>query len=344
MRIPPYIVQLLKQGREYNETSIICEQMPSILIPEVISETFCKIGLCMEGQDIFFMKKSITLREDQAEMFNQLEVGTGIMKMMSDRWFHPFLVRIPPPPPRRSVSDEEVRQRMESFFRNVKVKPRVDLLNKMISEDLEYGKIYRPDTGVREKPKPGYGINIWKEFLLIVAENPDAPKSQRQKRMGMTKWEYEKLESDLERNGLIKLHKISFGKPGDSSVYAELLPEGFGYLGVPYRPLPGKGSYAHKLAQYRLSKSMKNVSIEYRGADLVWFKAKGEKWALEIETECNDHVLTNVKRDLEESGFSRVWIMCRNEKLKEEIRYLLETKLEPELLDRVEFKLLRELI
>lgn len=176
------------------------------------------------------------------------------MKMMSDRWFFAFKVRIPRFPDRRLVSDEEVRQRMEPILKNMRVKPRVDLLSKMMSGGLNHGKIYTPDKGKKPASRPDYGANIWKEFMISILEHPEWPKTQRQKAMSLTKWEYEKLESDLAKSGLIKLHKISFGRRGDSSVYVELLPEGFAYLNIQYQALKGKGSYAHKMAQYKLSK------------------------------------------------------------------------------------------
>jgi hypothetical protein len=344
MGLLPFKAQLLKQGREYRETSLICVQDPESLIPEVISETFCKICLRQEGRGINYLKESLRLTPEQADVLNKLPVGTGITKLMSDRWPYPFKLEIPFVMKPKYVTDTDVIVRMEPIYKNMKVKPRIDLLDKLNLRVSDHGRIYVPESQKKGVPKFDHRINIWETGLFNIAENPDATIVQRKKMEDLTNSEFEKRESDLIRNNLIKHHRISFGRKGDTSVYAELLPEGFQYLGIPFQPLKGKGSFEHKIGQYKISKTMKNLSIECRGADLGWIKPGGEKIAIEIELGCNEHILTNVRRDLNESGFSRVWIICKNEKMREAIGYLLKTGLEPELLEKSETKLFREIL
>ena len=114
--------------------------------------------------------------------------------------------------------------------------------------------------------------------------------------------------------------------------------------------MPGRGSFYHRIIQLKLSQSLKNVVIEYNGADLAWLKPNGVTVALEVEfSPESPHILTNIRRDLSRPGprgflFSAVWIICINKKDMEKISYLVRESLEPSLRNRVEFKLLREVL
>jgi hypothetical protein len=90
---------------------------------------------------------------------------------------------------------------------------------------------------------------------------------------------------------------------------------------------PGKGSFEHRLLQFKISKQVEG-SIEFKGADVGWIKPNGEKIAIEVELDCNDHILTNIKRDLIDFGFSEVWIVCKNESEREKINYIIDTWLD----------------
>jgi hypothetical protein len=341
MILLPHIAVLLKQGREYGETSIICAQEPSRLISEAISQTNLKFCHCLEGEDIEFLRKCYRLSQEQAESMNKLDVGVAITKLLSGRWPYPFRVRVPFHPIEKRVTDEEVAVRMTPILKNMNVRPRVDLVSRLVGKIVEAGRIYAP-AEEKEPSWRDFNANIWNKSLLNNAEHPDWTKSERQKASGLTKGEFERLESDMARNKLIQLHRISFGKPGDQSSYSEILDDGFAYLSIPPSPLPGKGSFEHRLGQYKLSKGLGNSTIEYRGADLGWFKGDGEAWAVEIELEPNEHVLENIKRDLE-AGFSRVWIVTKNKKEMESIKYFIDTWLDEEDAERVELKLFREI-
>jgi len=186
-------------------------------------------------------------------------------------------------------------------------------------------------------------LTVYKDILIYLIENPDANQSTIKNDLGFSQWEFTKHTDAMKRREYIKEYVISLGKKGSPGTYFEVLKAGFDYLCRPYRPLPGKGDFPHRLIQYLVAKQVKGI-IELRGADVGWERPNGEKIAIEIEMECNDHVLTNIRRDLVESVFSRVWLLCKNEKLREEINYLLKTRLEPELLEKIDVKLMREIV
>lgn len=186
-------------------------------------------------------------------------------------------------------------------------------------------------------------LSTYKDIVDYLIKNPGANRSMMKNDLGFSQWELTKHTDAMMRRGYIKEYVISLGKKGSPSTYFEVLKPGFDYLCQPCRPLPGKGDFPHRLIQYLVAKQVKGI-VELRGADVGWEKPNGEKIAIEIEMECNIHILDNVRRDLVESGFSRVWILCKNEKLREEINYLLKTRLEPELLEKISVKLLREII
>lgn len=196
-------------------------------------------------------------------------------------------------------------------------------------------------TNTPEKKTPT--LTAYKDYLVHIEEHPAANRNERKNALGWSQWELTRITGDMEKKEFIKGHKISFGKKGSPGTYDEILKPGFDYLCKPYRPLLGKGSFEHRLLQYMISKKVRG-SVELRGADVGWIKPNGEKIAIEIELECTEHILTNVKRNLLESGFSREWIVCKNEKLREEINFLLKTRLKPELLEKIDVKLMREIV
>ncbi|MGD8535284.1 MAG: hypothetical protein PVF66_05480 [Candidatus Aminicenantes bacterium] len=217
-----------------------------------------------------------------------------------------------------------------------------------VDDSEEVGESEHPDE------KAGWRFRVLssqsKGFVSDCIKFPADNRKKRQKRLGHGNWELAKMVSWLSRNNLIKPHWISWGKPGSSEIIDEATEEGFKFVGKKYVPLCGKGSFYHRIIQLKLSESLKNVVIEYNGADCAWIKPSGVTFALEIELSPESpHILTNIRRDLSIPGprgflFSAVWIVCVNKKDMEKISYMVKESLEPKLLDKVEFKLLRDLI
>lgn len=203
-----------------------------------------------------------------------------------------------------------------------------------------------------EKRDSGYRVlsNQWKRYVNDCIGFPADNRKKRQKRLGLGNWELTKMVSALSRNNLIRSHQVSWGKPGSSEIIDEATEEGHKFVGRMFTPLKGKGSHYHKLIQQKLSQRLKNVVIEYNGADCAWIKPSGVTVALEVELAPESpHILTNIRRDLSRPGprgflFSAVWIVCVNKKDMEKISYVVKESLEPRLLDKVEFKVLRDLI
>lgn len=220
-------------------------------------------------------------------------------------------------------------------------------------EIREFGYQDNGESGpTYEKKDSGYRVlsNQWKRYINDCIEFPADNRKKRQKRLGLSNWELTKMTSALSRNNLIRSHQISWGRPGSSEIVDEVSEDGFKFVGKSYAPVPGRGSFYHRIIQLKLSQSLKNVVIEYNGADLAWIKPSGVTVALEVElSPDNQHILTNIRRDLSLPGprgflFCAVWIICLNKEAIEKISYLVRESLEPSLRNRVEFKLLREVL
>ncbi|MBN2245293.1 MAG: hypothetical protein JW755_05570, partial [Candidatus Aminicenantes bacterium] len=141
--------------------------------------------------------------------------------------------------------------------------------------------------------------NQWKSYIRDCKKFPLDNRKMRQKRLGLSNWELTKMVSALSRYKLIIPHRISWGKRGSAELIDEVTEEGSRFIGESYAPLKGKGSFFHRIVQLKLSKSLKNVVIEYNGADLAWIKPNAVTIALEVELNPGTpHILTNIRRDL----------------------------------------------
>ena len=263
----------------------------------------------------------------------------------------PVLIRIP----HLYLTDKsrEVAEWSEPFIkeshRRFGEKPRMD----SGIEIREFGYQDNEESGpTYEKKDSGYQVlsNQWKGYINDCIDFPVDNRKKHQKRLGLSNWELVKITSALSRNNHIKPHQVSWGKPGSSEIIDEVTEQGYRFVGKKYTPLKGKGSFYHRIIQLKLSRTLKNVVIEYNGADLAWIKPNGVTVALEVELSPeNKHILTNIRRDLSVPGprgflFSAVWIVCINKKDMEKISCLVNESLEPSLRNRVEFKLLREVL
>jgi hypothetical protein len=193
-----------------------------------------------------------------------------------------------------------------------------------------------------EKKTPS--LSAYKDILDYLIKNPDANQTKIKNDLGFSQWEFTKHTDAMKKREYIREHVISLGKKGSPATYFEVLKPGFDYLCRPHRPLAGKGNYPHRLFQFLIAKQVSGV-IELRGADVGWEKPNGEKIAIEVEMAPHqrENILNNVKRDIG-TGFSEVWIVCKNENEKEKIKYVLDTWLDDEDREKTEIKLFRELL
>jgi hypothetical protein len=323
----PILFQIARQCRKRGYSLIFVDHCPHLLFPQIfanISNFF--IFSLPDYRDVQAVGFPMGLDEEQVQAIPELGPRDAIVK--SDKKSQPYMVRV-----RHFESIPIGTRELEEFSRRS-----LQELGPLMSAP-EPARPYACSEEVKKR-----FINLWHDYLMHALENPELNRNQRKKDLGLGQWEMTKLVDDLKRNDFIKEHRISFGKEGNPGVFDEVLKAGFDYVGAAFKPLRGRGDYPHCLIQYMISKQVKGT-VELRGADVGWMRKDGESIAIEVEMnpENREELLKNIRRDLD-SGFLKVWVVCRNESEREKIQYIIETWLDFEDHEKVDVKLLRQLI
>jgi hypothetical protein len=320
----PFMIQNVRECRKNGITLILIDQNPHRLPPQVLANISNWFAFCLpDSRDAKAMGYAMGLKSYQMEKLPALKRQQAVVKISGQSQSYLVEIKHFESP---EVSEEELKEYCRISLDRLKP-------SRFLPAPI------RTQTGFQGKNTPV--LTSERDYLNHVDENPACNRNERKNYFKWSQWELTRRTSDMERREFIKGHQISFGKRGSPGTYDEILKPGFDYLNKPYRALPGKGGFPHRLLQLMISKQIQGT-IEFRGADVGWIKPDGEKIAIEIEMEANEHVIENVKRDLE-SGFSRVWIVAKNKGEMEKIKYIIDTWLDEEDAAKVELKLFREI-
>lgn len=99
---PPMIDQFLSKVRDTSVGVIFGTQQPSRLTSSAHANSATKIAFALrDGQDIFYIARSMSLNREQMEWFNRLPTGYAIVR--THRYPHPFVIKIPYLPVRETA-------------------------------------------------------------------------------------------------------------------------------------------------------------------------------------------------------------------------------------------------
>ncbi len=158
---------VLREIRELGESIILIDQHPSLISVPALGNTNITIGMNLKhGADVSALVNAMLLTKDQYHYLGMIEVGKAIVKIQS-RYPNPFLVSFPWAKSQRKISNEDIKERMEGFYRKYSLKKLERQRQKEISVSSHY------DLSPQER-----------DFLIDVFTNPFSSMSERYKRLG----------------------------------------------------------------------------------------------------------------------------------------------------------------
>jgi len=308
---------ILREIRELGEAIVLIDQHPSLISMPALGNTYTTICFGLKHRaDMSTISESLLLEREQVDFLGQLETGKAIVKLQG-RFFKPFLVRFPLFPVKKGiVSDNDIRERMKG-----------------ISDEREE---VRPVSSCERNEGSEITLtDMERRFLEDIARHPVSGVVARYERLGMNRYQGNKLQKELIRKGLISWRPVST-RTGRLKV---LVLTEKGKRAIPdvkvEKIFCGNASWEHEYWKFRVGEFYRKkgykVTYEYKlpggkSVDVVAEK-DGKRIAIEIETGKSDAVY-NVRKDLE-AGFDGVICVCVTEKIKNDILFKLK-ETEPE--------------
>jgi len=288
---------ILREIRELGESIILIDQHPSLISMPALGNTYTTICFGLKHKtDMNTISESLLLEREQVDFLGQLEIGLAIAKLQG-RYFKPFLVKFPLFPIKKgTVEDKEI---------NIIISSIKGLVNKEEKEEI-----------LTENER---------KFLIDIARNPISGVVARYVRLGINRYQGNKLQKELVDKNFINWKPVSIRK-GRLKV---LVLTDKGKKAIPEvkieKVFHKQGSWEHEYWKYRVGEYYRKkgykVTFEYKidkgkSVDVVAEK-EGKKISIEIETGKSDYIY-NVKKDLD-YGFDEVLIVVLNEKIREKI-------------------------
>ncbi len=228
-------------------------------------------------------------------------------------------------------------------------------------------RIYRPPERTPPDGRPSnggggtpdaqkHGISKAKlDYLALRAGEPFGSLTGVDKQAGISRGRGSTLRKALEREELIKMHRIKTGRRGGQIKVTEITDKGYELLKqfkVPVQKPAGRGSYGHKWWQWIICEFFERRGAIARPEQEVASKAievgvtQGERSvAVEVVNEGLDKDLSNVAKDLE-AGWDEVWLCAAEQRVLDGLRDRVSDTFGVGLLDseRVRFKRLPEFL
>jgi len=327
---------ILREIRELGESIILIDQHPSLISMPALGNTYTTICFGLKHKaDMFTISESLLLDKEQVDFLGQLETGKAIVKLQG-RFFKPFLVRFPLFPIKKGiVSDDEIRAETDGYQDESAV----------VRAGNEIERLIRTVEGlVNKEEKQVVLTEEERNFLIDIAKNPISGVVARYQRLGINRYQGNKVQSSLLEKGLISWRPVST-KKGRIKV---LVLTDKGKKAIPdvkiEKIFHKAGSWEHEYWKFRVGEHYRKrgykVTFEYKigegkSVDVVAEK-DGKRIAIEIETGKSDS-LYNIKKDLE-AGFDEVVIVILDQKLKSKIMQNIEETGNTKILDIEHFR------
>lgn len=308
---------ILREIRELGESIILIDQHPSLISMPALGNTYTTVCFGLKHKaDMNTISESLLLDKEQIDFLGQLETGLAIVKLQG-RYFKPFLVKFPLFPVKKGiVTDEEIKGQTGSDSAESEV----------IRSGKEIIQPVRPIQGlVKKEEKEVILVADERNFLIDIAKNPISGVVARYTRLGMNRYQGNRLQKELLEKNLISWKPVSTRK-GRLKV---LVLTDEGRKAIPdviiEKVFHKGGSWEHEYWKYRVGEHYRRkgykVTFEYKigegkSVDLVAEKDR-KRIAIEVETGKSDSVY-NIKKDLE-VGFDEVLVVALNERIMEKI-------------------------
>ncbi|MFC1716293.1 ATP-binding protein, partial [Candidatus Poribacteria bacterium] len=164
--------KIFREIREYGESMIIIDQMPSTILDSAVANTATQITLSLKhSDDVKAAGKAMLLDQDESLFLGKLPVGTAIVKLQN-RWHAPFMVKLPlVTMQNRSISDEMIAKNHNGGQNTMKnnMKSNIGSCSAQNRPEQACPDENRLNKPVLKSDKRRTGIN---KLLLDIARNP----------------------------------------------------------------------------------------------------------------------------------------------------------------------------
>ena len=193
--------KLFREIREYGESLIVVDQMPSLILPAALANTTTQIAHSLNrDQDMMTVGASMLLSKEEQKILGRLPVGHAIVKL-NNRFHAPFFVEIPRVRIESGKTpDLVIAKRMEGFFAIRKLK------FPSSSQPEAISLLSRTDKREQRKPKTEKQAISTDErmFLKDIPRNPLSPTTERYKRLKLNPRKGNRIKAHLLAKRFIK--------------------------------------------------------------------------------------------------------------------------------------------
>jgi hypothetical protein len=352
----PIIYDLMRTFRKRNAGVIISTQVPSELPASASANLGLRIVLrTIDGNCIKAVGDSMALDREQREYLPQLPERRAIVHYKG--YPDPFMVEIPQLDFKRRISEAEIRQRMAPVFESLRWKARADrptqarVLNAQCDMPVMDSNDAKPaSNNMTISTNSRWMTKQLMDYLIEIANFPFEPATKRDERLGLSGYKGDRHRTELEKRGMIRMHKINTGKRGGLITLLETTDKAYEYLEsieAKVTKPKGKGGFIHAFWQNKVADLLKDraeVWIEdSRSGKLVdvGMKKDGKDIAIEIALNGEEKELVNVAKDSE--FYDKIIILTEKQKTSDSLREKLD-ELGKGFGEKVEIKLLRSFL
>lgn len=327
--------KVFREIREYGESMIIIDQMPSTIMDSAIANTATQITFSLKhSDDVRSAGNAMLLDRDDQSFLGRLPVGTALVKLQN-RWHAAFLVSMPYIKMETGkVTDGIISESMKRLLssnanqKNITTGKRDDICGcsgQNRAEQLAFIE-NRENSPVLKRDKDSKKPEGELSLLIDIMENPLSPIRERYKRLNVSAYIGDRYQKSLLSSGFIKPVRITAGKRVIKLF--KFTDEGKGKLKEIGYDVSGSlrhGGVEHLYWVHQAKKKLENaghkVHEEYpigngETVDLAII-TKSKKIAVEIETGKSD-AIHNIRKCLD-AGFEVVSLAV-NEKVLESIK------------------------
>ena len=180
---------ILREIRELGESIILIDQHHSLISMPALGNMYTTICFGLKHKaDMNTISESLLLERDQVDFLGQFETGLAICKLQG-RFFKPFIVRFPLFPVKKGmVTDKEIKEKTGSYSGESEVVRVGKDINRLIRSvkslvNKEEGKVILTENE--------------RKFLTDIAKNPVSGVVARYSRMGINRYQGNKLQKEL---------------------------------------------------------------------------------------------------------------------------------------------------
>lgn len=335
----PAIDELTAKMREFGEGLVVADQEATKLTDSLKANTYTKVLLATgDARQFREVAESMRLSNRQREMAARLDIGEAIVQVGNR---DPCPVQLTHVDVAKTIADADLRTHQTVAWNDLPATPRerTPAFTKQVGLD----EADADPSPVPDDPPRALDLSEGAERLLVdVVERPFASLTARYEQFASA-YKGNKAKNELVDAGLVIEHKVHAGP--EKRKLLELSDHGRAYVETQLEVDPkqrGRGGIVHQFWQHRLKELFEAAGWpakrELFDAD-VYVNMGETELAVEVAMEDTQRECEHVDKHL--SSFDAVWIVCRNEAVRDGLRKRLA---EHDLLtDRVTLRLVQDI-